>query len=70
MQHPNHPDHDLLLIAADAAGDLAGTDRARAQALIQACESCADLQRDLVSIAAATRTLPAMAAAPRDFRLS
>ena len=70
MQHTNHPDHDLLLIAAHAAGDLAGPDNARAQALVQTCEPCATIHADLIAIAVATRSLPALATAPRDFRLS
>ena len=76
MQHadptlnPNHPEHDLLLIAGHAATDLVESDRARAQALLDTCESCADLHRDLIAIAAATRSLPNLATAPRDFRLT
>lgn len=70
MQHPNHTDHDLLLISAHAAGDLAGSERARARALVDTCPSCAELHRDLVTIAAATHDLPRRAAAPRDLRLS
>ena len=64
-----HAQHDLELIAGHAAGDLADTQRSRADALIQSCASCADLRRDLVALAAATRMLPA-SAAPRDFRLT
>lgn len=70
MQHTNHPDHDSLLIAAHAAGDLAGRDLAITQALLETCEPCATLHADLVAIAAATRSLPALATAPRDFCLS
>jgi anti-sigma factor RsiW len=70
MQHPNHPDHDLLLVSAHAAGDLAESERTRAQALLTTCEPCADLHRDLIAIAAATRVLPKLATAPRDFRLA
>lgn len=70
MQHPNHPDHDLNLIAGHAAGDLVESQRARAQALLDTCNDCADLNRDLITIAAATRSLPNLATAPRDFRLS
>lgn len=73
MQHSNprnHPDHDPLLISALAAGDLDAAERARATALIDLCAPCAELHRDLLAIAAATRALPALAAAPRDFRLS
>ncbi len=70
MQHTNHQDHDSLLIAAHAAGDLAGPDKARAMALLETCEPCATIHADLVAIAAATRSLPPLATAPRDFRLS
>ena len=64
-----HAQHDLDLVAGHAAGDLTDTQRIRADALLQSCTSCADLRRDLVAIASATRTLPA-APAPRDFQLS
>lgn len=70
MQHPNHPDHELPLIAGHAAGDLIDTERTRAQALLDTCTDCADLHRDLIAIAAATRSLPNLATAPRDYRLS
>lgn len=72
MQHPDptHADHDVTLIASHAAGDLVDSERARAQALLETCASCADVERDLVAIARATRALPKRAAAPRDFRLT
>ncbi len=70
MQHPNHPDHDLTLIAGHAAGDLVDTERTRAQTLVDTCTDCAALHRDLISIASATRSLPNLATAPRDYRLS
>jgi len=65
-----HAQHDLDLIAGHAAGDLTDPDRNRAEALLQSCLSCADLQRDLVAIASATRILPTVATAPRDYRLT
>jgi anti-sigma factor RsiW len=64
----DHARHDQLLIAGHAAGDLSDTDRASADALIASCQSCADVRRDLVAIAAATRSLPAPARL-RDFQL-
>ena len=64
-----HAQHDLDLIAGHAAGDLVDTQRIHADALLQSCANCADLRRDLVAIASATRTLPATPA-PRDFQLS
>jgi hypothetical protein len=73
MHHSNPPDHalhELTLIAGHAAGDLSDSERIRADALLRSCTACADLQRDLVAITAATRALPAMAVAPRDFRLA
>lgn len=65
-----HQDHDSSLIAAHAAGDLCDSERTRAQAFLDTCRPCAELRNDLVAIAAATRTLPNLATAPRDFRLS
>jgi hypothetical protein len=73
MPYPNSPDHafhDAPLIAGHAAGDLDDADRVRADALIAACADCSDLRRDLVAIAAATRSVPAPAALRRDLRLS
>ncbi len=72
MHHSNaadHVSHDLTLIAGHAAGDLSDTDRVHADALVSSCTQCADLRRDLVAIAAATRSLPAPAMPARDFRL-
>jgi hypothetical protein len=66
----HHNDHDLTLVAAHAAGDLSGPDRARAQATLDTCTVCTAIHADLISIAAATRALPKPARAPRDFRLS
>jgi hypothetical protein len=73
MAHPNaadHAVHDALLIAGHAAGDLIDVERARAEALLAACPACSDLRRDLVAIAAATRSVPAPAALTRDLRLT
>lgn len=70
MQHTNHSDHDVLLIAAHAAGDTTDADRSRAQALLDTCQSCTELHRDLLAISAATRSLPNLAAAPRTFQLT
>ena len=65
----DHSNHDHALIAAHACGDLVESDRTRAQALMDTCHDCAELHADLLSIVSATRALPAMSAAPRDFRL-
>jgi len=66
-----HDDHDALLVAALAAGDLTGTDRDQAVALTASCAECAALHADLVAIARATATLPPpVSSAGRDFRLT
>ena len=64
-----HAQHDLLLVASLAAGDLAGADRDHAAAQIASCPDCATVHDDLIAIARATAALPP-AVAPRDFRLS
>lgn len=64
-----HAQHDPLLVASLAAGDLAGNERDRAAAQIADCGDCASLHTDLIAIARATAALPP-AVAPRDFRLS
>jgi hypothetical protein len=67
----SHDRHDTLLVAALAAGDLAGTDRDQALAQTASCAECAALHADLVAIATATATLPPpIAASGRDFRLT
>ena len=66
----DHAQHDLDLIAGHAAGDLTESERTRAGVLLSSCTSCVDLRHDLVAIATATQSLPALAAAPRDFRLT
>jgi hypothetical protein len=73
MQHPNpsdHARHDATMIAGHAAGDLTEIERARADAVLAECGPCADLRRDLVAIAAATRSVPAPAMRTRDLRLA
>ena len=50
----SHDRHDPMLVAALAAGDLAGTDRDQAIALTRSCAECAALHADLVAIAPAT----------------
>ena len=73
MQHPSLPDHarhDATLIAGHAAGDLSDMERARAEALLSSCDACGQLRRDLVAIAAATRSVPAPASRTRDLRLT
>ena len=76
---PNDPDvrvtshdrHDPMLVAALAAGDLAGTERDQAIAQTQTCRDCAALHDDLVAIARATAALPPpIRSAGRDFRLT
>jgi hypothetical protein len=64
----NHPQHDVLAVAAlaDRGGSGEEADRARAQ--IETCGECAALHADLVNLAAATRQLPPIER-PRDFQL-
>jgi hypothetical protein len=64
-----HASHDLSLIAAAAAGDLADAALRDADALAASCPDCAALLSDLVAIAAATRSLPDPIR-PRSFTLS
>lgn len=67
--NPDHPTHDLTLVAALAAGDLPEPDFAEAETLIASCSDCAGLHRDLLAIATATRDLPAPVVRTRDFQL-
>jgi hypothetical protein len=67
--HLDHARHDLALIAGHAAGELSNLDTAAATALLSTCSTCADVHRDLIAIAAATRALPPTPA-PRDFRIT
>ena len=53
-----HRTHDSLLVAALADRTVAGSDRARAEALVATCGLCAALLDDLVAIRTATVTLP------------
>ena len=64
-----HAAHDLLLVAAFAAGDVDSADRAGAEALVAGCPECSALATDLVSIARATAEMPAPRR-PRDFFVS
>jgi hypothetical protein len=67
----SHDRHDLMLVAALAADDLAGADRDQAIALIDSCTACATVRDDLVALARATASAPPpIAARPRDFRLT
>ncbi len=67
----SHEHHDPMLVAALAAGDLAGTDRDQAITLTRTCADCADLHADLLALASATAAAPApVATRPRDFRLT
>jgi hypothetical protein len=67
----SHDTHDRLLVAAAAAGDLAGPELASAQSLLATCPDCRVLHAELLAIAAATRHLPAPARPPAmDFRIT
>jgi len=65
----SHADHDLLSIAAYAAGDATGSDLDDALALAAACADCAALHHDLRAIAFSMPALPAPVRT-RDFRLT
>jgi hypothetical protein len=65
----SHSEHDPLLVAAFAAGDLTAKDRDAAAMVVSDCPDCRELHADLAAIARATATLPA-APRSRDFRLS
>jgi hypothetical protein len=65
----HHAQHDPLVVASLAAGDLSGAERDHATAQIAECGACAELHDDLLAIARATAALPS-AVAPRDFRLT
>jgi hypothetical protein len=64
-----HRFHDLLLVAALAAGDLDPGDLPRARSLVEGCAECAELATDLRAISTATATTPAPERT-RDFRLT
>ena len=72
----NHARHDLELVAAYAAGEATGADLDRAERLLDACDLCVEMARDLRAITFALQELPAIDAmaelprAPRDFRLA
>lgn len=65
----DHDTHDLLLVAAQAAGDIDARDLSRAELQVTGCVACAELRDELVAIAAATTRLPAPARS-REFTLS
>jgi hypothetical protein len=64
-----HADHDLLAVAAFAAGDAEGVELDAALAAVAACPACAALHHDLRAIARAMPALPAPVRT-RDFRLT
>jgi hypothetical protein len=64
----SHADHDLVLVAAHAAGDVNAAERSTAEALLAACPDCRELAVDLRAIAVATAALPAPPRT-RDFTL-
>jgi hypothetical protein len=65
----DHANHDLLLIAALAAGETSAAEHAAASALAADCADCAALADDLRALARAAAELP-MPARPRDFTLT
>jgi hypothetical protein len=64
-----HADHDLLAVAAFAAGGAEGAELDAALAVVAACPACAALHHDLRAIARAMPALPAPVRT-RDFRLT
>jgi len=66
---PVHDRHDLMLVAALAAGDASGREREDAEALVVSCADCALLLADLQAIGTATAALPPVPRT-RDFRLT
>jgi hypothetical protein len=67
----SHDTHDRLLVAAAAAGDLAGPELAGSETLLATCPDCRALHAELLAIAATTRHLPAPARPPTmDFRIT
>jgi hypothetical protein len=68
-RHEPHAGHDPVVIARLLDRDLDGEERAIAEARIASCPDCATLHRDLLALAAATRTQP-IPARPRAFTLT
>jgi hypothetical protein len=71
-----HDRHELELVAAHAAGEATGTEQELAEALIDSCDRCFDLARDLRALTLRLQDLPdaeqvaATQRAPRDFRIT
>lgn len=69
----SHDRHDLAIVAAladrDAGAALTAGERATAQAQVDGCAACAEIERDLTAIAASIR-IAAAPSRPRDFRLT
>lgn len=72
----HHSRHDLELVAAWAAGEATSTDLERAERQLDACDLCVGVARELRAITLAlhevpaVEAMPALPAAPRDFRLT
>jgi hypothetical protein len=75
-QTVRHDRHEVELVAAHAAGEATGAELDRAQELIDTCDRCLELARDLRALALGLQALPNAAAvaaaqrAPRDFRIT
>ena len=54
----DHASHDTILVASLADHSLPASERAAAEALVDACSQCADLHADLLALRAATRAMP------------
>lgn len=66
---PSHAQHDGLLVAAHAAGDVGGDELRAARELVATCPECARLFDDLRLIQTATAAIPTVPRT-RDFRLT
>ena len=65
----DHAGHDPLLVASLVDHSLPATERTAAEALVAACDACADLHADLLALRDATRAMPTPAR-PRDYTLT
>ena len=71
-----HDRHEVELVAAHAAGEGTGVELERAEELVDSCDRCLDLARDLRALTLRLQDMPdaehvaATQRAPRDFRIT
>lgn len=65
----DHAAHDTMLVASLVDHSLSGTDRAAAEAVVDACDRCAEIHADLAALVTATRRMPTPAR-PQEYTLS